>query len=114
MSRRDEPALTKPGQEDSFALGVFVVGDATFFELDLELEELLAHRRVVGELLLGVIDDLLDAIPDTRRRRGDRKREELEQDHLGYTPADRSSWRRIVTKLYGGHGPVYLKFSFPS
>src|SRR2546428_752069 len=36
--------LSKACQEHRFALGVLVVCDATFFELDLQLEELLARR----------------------------------------------------------------------
>src|SRR6266576_587344 len=69
--------LAQAGQEHGLALRVLLVGDATLLELDLELEELLAHRLVVVQLMLGVFDDLVDAIANADDRRGERKREEL-------------------------------------
>src|SRR5439155_13014755 len=78
--------LTEPSEQDGFALHVLLLADTAFLERELELEKLLAHRLVVGELLLGVLHDLVEAVADSRRRSGHRQQEELEQDHGARPP----------------------------
>ena len=80
-------------------------------ELDphLRREQLLAQRRVVVQLGVDRRGDLVEDEPQT----ADQQRVENEHASIDRRcrQCARSSFSRMLTKLYGGHGPVYLKVS---
>ena len=88
-----------------FDLGELVVGDLAELEPHLRFEQLLAQRRVVVHLGLGGRDDLVEHEPEA----ADQQR--VEDEHRRSVRPARSSFSRMLTKLYGGHGPVYLNVS---
>src|SRR5262245_55676294 len=71
-------------------------------EAHLRVEEPLAQHGVVVELRVDRGGELVEHEPHA----GDEQR--VDDQHQ----CARSSFRRMLTKLYGGHGPVYLKVSF--
>jgi len=78
--------LAEPRDERGFALRVLLVGDPALLERELQLQKLLAHRCVIGELLLGELDGFLEAVTDARRGCSHRKREQAEEDHRAARP----------------------------
>src|SRR5262245_18105914 len=89
---------TDPRQEIALDLGELPLGDLTELEAHLRCQQLLAPHGVVGHL--GIL------------RRGNLAQDELEaadQEAVEDDHSDsraRSSFRRMLTKLYGGQGPV--------
>src|SRR5438128_1446924 len=72
--------LPQPREERLLALRVLRLADATFLELEGQRQELLPDRLVDRHLLLGELEDLLEAVADAGRGCGHRKRQQLEDD----------------------------------
>src|SRR5690606_1496790 len=90
---------TQPREDLSLDLreGGFV--DLAQLEPHLRIEELLAERLLaVAKLGLGRGDDRVEHESHAVREQA------VEKDHR--SSSTRSSLRRMLTKLYGGHGPV--------
>src|SRR5436190_13424146 len=92
--------LADAREDAAFDLGEFGLCDVAELELHLRFEQLLAQRRVVVRLGFGGRDDLVEDEPQAADQHG------IQNEHHA-----RSSFNRMFTKLYGGHGPVYLNVS---
>src|SRR6266436_7749989 len=95
--------LAKPGEKVRLQRAELRLADLAQLEPHLGREQLLAQPRVVVQLGID--------------RRGDLAEHELDAAHEQAVDDDHfpsfalSSLRRMLTKLYGGQGPVYLKVS---
>ena len=94
--------IVQPREQIGLEAGKLVVADVSDFEPGVGSEELLVHGRFVVHLGVDDSRHLVEHEPQTADQ------ERIEQEH-GYWAL--SSFSRIFTKLYGGHGPVYLNVS---
>ena len=92
------PDFPDAGQEILLGLGELRLGDLAELQAHLGGQELLPPHRVVGQLGVHRGRDL----PEHELEASDE--EGVEDDHSDSRA--RSSFRRMLTKLYGGHGPV--------
>src|SRR6266567_2639232 len=86
--------------------------DLALLQPQLQQEQVISDPVLVVELPLREVLDLAEDKAESRKRQRDRRCQQLQQ-HQELT-ADRSSLRRILTKLYGGQGPLKLNRSRPS
>src|SRR5438067_10186167 len=77
--------------------------DLQLLEAHLGLEQLIAQRGIVVHLGLGGGDHLVEDEAKAADQQG------VQDEHV--RPYALSSLSLMLTKLYGGHGPVYLNVS---
>ena len=94
--------IVQPRQQIGLEAGKLVFADLSDFEAGVGSKELLVQGRFVVHLGIDDRRHLVEHEPQT----ADQQR--VEQEH-GYWAL--SSFSLIFTKLYGGHGPVYLNVS---
>jgi len=94
--------LAQPREEIRLDGSELLLVDLAHLEAHLRREQLLAQAGIVVQLgfrrLRELAEDELDPAHDHL----------VEDDHFSFA---RSSFKRMLTKLYGGHGPVYLNVS---
>src|SRR5439155_1661501 len=95
--------LAQPGQVVRSQRAELLLVDLAQLEPHLRGEELLAQARVVVHLGIDRSGDLAEHELDPGGEHA------VEDDH--FPSFALSSFRRMLTKLYGGQGPVYLKVS---
>src|SRR5688572_3635527 len=92
--------LADPIEDVRLDRGEFLFGDLAGLQLHLRLEEPLALALGIVELGIG-----------NRRHLVEHERDAVDEKAVEQKHQTRSSFNRMFTKLYGGHGPVYLNVS---
>src|SRR5207302_1326076 len=95
--------LPQAAEEVRFDRAELLLADLAQFEPHLRGKQLVAQMRIVVQLGIGRRGELAEHELDATDEHA------VEDDH--FPSFARSSLRRMLTKLYGGHGPVYLKVS---
>jgi hypothetical protein len=89
--------LAEPGQDVRLHRRKLLVAHLSQLDAHLRREQLVAERRLVVQLRVDGSSDLVENEPQS----ADEQR--VQDDQWA-----RSSLSRMLTKLYGGQGPVYL------
>src|SRR5205085_10357363 len=103
--------LAQPLEDCRLERVELVLAQLPEFEPHLRREQLLAERRIVVQFRIDGGGDLVE--DETEAADEDR----VEDEHVGPSLVSvagqcaRSSFSRMLTKLYGGQGPVYLNVS---
>src|SRR6185295_15517859 len=98
------PDLAQPGQDVALQPDELLFVHLAELELHLRRQQLLAQRLLVVHLGVHRRSDLVEDETEAADQQA------VEDDHSASEA--RSSLRRMLTKLYGGQGPVYLKIRF--